>query len=150
MNDTFTLIFLFIAWMLLDIIGLVTLIKPVSNPKDINFTIKLKSFLTGKHSLISIIIKAIGFILLIISFYIPWYYHLFGIIGGGFQIQFLYFIDASNFRAIFFVFIYYAYLLGLILIFVKFSMKKKNSHSCIFRITRGNIYNPRYYTYILS
>jgi len=125
MSDTTDLIFIFLAWMLLDLISLMTFKKPVKEPRNWKKRIQLKSIITKKHLIISLVIEIIGVILVIYSFFIPWYYYLFLHIGNGYHFQKLYFIEAESLYGIFTILLYYSYLIGLVILFVKISFKKK-------------------------
>ena len=135
MSDTTDLIVVFLAWMLLDLISLITFKKPVKEPRNWKNRIQLKSIITKKHSLISLVIEITGIIFVIYSFSIPWYYHLFRYIGGGGNhFQKLYFIEAINLQDIFLVLLYYSYLIGLVILFVKISIKKKIKNLVLFEL----------------
>jgi hypothetical protein len=125
MSDTTDLIFIFLAWMLLDLISLITFKKPVKEPRNWKKRIQLKSIITKKHLILSLVIEIIGVIFVIYSFSIPWYYHLFRYVGGGYHFQKLYFIEADSLYGIFTILLYYSYLIGLAILFVKISFKKK-------------------------
>ena len=125
MSDITDLIFVFLAWMLLDLISLITFKKPVKEPRNWKKRIQLKSIITKKHLILSLVIEIIGVIFVIYSFSIPWYYHLFRYIGGGYHFQKLYFIEADSLYGIFTILLYYSYLIGLVILFVKISFKKK-------------------------
>ena len=125
MSDTTHLIFVFLAWMLLDLISLITFKKPVKEPRNWKKRIQLKSIITKKHSMISLVIEITGVILVIYSFSIPWYYYLFRYCGDGYHFEKLYFIEADNLYGIFTILLYYSYLIGLVILFVKISFKKK-------------------------
>ena len=125
MNNPLDLLFLFFYWMLIDLIGLITFIKPVNEPRQwINRT-KFKSFMRSKYSLISLGIELIGIILFISSFNVPWYYQEFIDINFGGFIRYFYIKDLLSLENLLTDFLFYAYLLGLTLLFVKISVSKK-------------------------
>ena len=125
MSDITDLIFVFLAWMLLDLISLITFKKPVKEPRNWKKRIQLKSIITKKHLIIFLVIEITATIFVIYSFSIPWYYHLFRYVGGGYHFQKLYFIEADSLYGIFTILLYYSYLIGLVILFVKISFKKK-------------------------
>ena len=125
MSDTTDLIFVFLAWMLLDLISLITFKKPVKEPRNWKKRIQLKSIITNKRSLIFLVMEITGIIFVIYSFSIPWYYCVsmgFGFIPYSHE---YYFIEASLLYDIFSILLYYSYLIGLVILFAKISMKKK-------------------------
>ncbi len=132
MSDTLDLVHLFLGWLLLDLIGLITFIKPVDRTTNWKNGMNFRSFIPKKHVLFSIVTELIGIILLVISFSIPWYYHLFGVN----HFQYLYFIEAVNLDGIFIIYLYYAYLIGLCLLFLKISIKQKLQIRYLIEVTQ--------------
>lgn len=124
MNDILDLVFLFFGLMLLDLICLITFIKPVKKSVDLKKRIDyFKSVLFKKYSLISLFIELIGIILLIYSFSIPWYYHLYR--GWINETRYFYIKEAVDLDKLLIFLLYYAYFMGLFLLFVKISTKRK-------------------------
>ncbi len=124
MSDTTDLIFVFLAWMLLDLISLITFKKPVKEPRNWKKRIQLKSIITKKH-LIFLVMEITGIIFVIYSFSIPWYYWVSMGFGDIPYLHEYYFIEASLLHDIFSILLYYSYLIGLVILFAKISMKKK-------------------------
>ena len=125
MSDTTDLIFIFLAWMLLDLISLISFKKPVKEPRNWKKKIQLKSIITKKHSLISLVIEITGMICVIYSFSIAWYYQLYRDNWWGSHSHTFYLIDAFRLHEIFSILVYYSYLVGLVILFGKISFKKK-------------------------
>ena len=125
MSDTTDLIFIFLAWMLLDLISLITFKKPVKEPRNWKKRIQLKSIITKKHLIISLVIEITGIIFVIYSFSIPWYYQLYRDNWWESHSHTFYLIDAFRLREIFSILVYYSYLVGLVILFGKISFKKR-------------------------
>lgn len=125
MSDKTDLILVFLAWMLLDLIGLITFKKPVKEPRNWKNRIRLRSIITKKHSLIFLVIEITGIIFVIYSFSIPWYYRSSEGLGWIAIFHEYYFIEAESLHDIFSILLYYSYLIGLVILFVKISIKKK-------------------------
>lgn len=124
MNDLINLIVLLSFLLILDFFGLITLIKPISIPRDWKALFKFKSLLKNKKILISITLMSFGIILLINSFFFPWYYwHLIGWVVT--PIRNFYIIDAKNLEDLLSTLIYSMYYIGLIILFTKITKKKK-------------------------
>ena len=73
MSDTNDLILIFLLWISLDLISLMTFKKPARELRNWKKKIQFMSVTTKKHSLISLVIEISGIILVIYSFSIPWY-----------------------------------------------------------------------------
>ena len=115
MNDPRDLLFVFFYWMLMDLIGLITFIKPVNEPRLWINRNTFKSFISSKYSLFSLGTELIGIILLIYSFNVPWYYQEFIDMNFGGFIRYFYIKDLLNLEN----------LLANFLLFVKIFVSKK-------------------------
>lgn len=102
--------------------------KIVKERKKWKFWSQLKAIIAKKHLLITLVIESIGIILVIISFFIPWYYHIYNGFGWIRLFHEYYFIEAVHLYEIFSILLYYPYLIGLGLLFGKISLKKKISN----------------------
>ena len=124
-NVNTSLLFLLFGWLLLDFLGLLTLIEPVRDQISRKNRLNLKSFMQRKYILLLITLELIGLILLISSFSLRWYYHRYTGMYVVNHLRYFYLKDAINLDSLLTFFISYAYLIGLILIFIKITMKKK-------------------------
>ncbi len=120
-----TLFHHFLGWLLLDLIGLITFIKPFNEPKRWLNRIAFKSFMRKKYLLLSLSTELIGIILLISSFSVPWSYQLYVDINSGKFTRHFYANQAINLEALLNLLLFYVYYLGLALIFVKISVNLK-------------------------
>ena len=110
MDDVIYFLFYLILWMLINSLGLISFSKPFNLR---NWIVKGIS----KYKVFSIIIEIIGFIMIIVSFNFPWYFHrLSGWIEG---VRYIYISEATNLNQIFITSIYLMYLLGIIIILAK-------------------------------
>lgn len=115
----------FFFWMILDLIGLITFIKLVNEPRKPIIKIALKSFIRNEYLILSLSIELIGFITLLYSFSIPWYYNIYLDWGRGEFIRYDYAKDVINLEVLQEVFLFYTYYLSLVMIFAKIAINLK-------------------------
>ncbi|MFW9969392.1 MAG: hypothetical protein ACFFDF_04265 [Candidatus Odinarchaeota archaeon] len=130
-NAFLNLVSLFLGFLFLDIIGLFSFLKLPNKLKLDNFSPEIKSVLNKKYYSFSIFTEIVGLVILITSFYLPWYYYL---PGDGYLRQNLYLLDAANSLEIINILIYYTYIIGLILIFIKVSIRRNLNSLNIFEL----------------
>ncbi|NVM16856.1 MAG: hypothetical protein HWN80_04015 [Candidatus Lokiarchaeota archaeon] len=135
MSDTTDLIFVFLLWISLDLISLMTFKKPARESRNWKNKIQFMSVATKKHRLLSLVIEISGIILVIYSFSIPWYFHSYrDYFIGETRIFMFHLIDADFLHEIFSILLYYPYLIGLVILFSKICLKNKIRNLLLFEI----------------
>ncbi len=134
MNDTTDLILVFLVLMLLDLFSLITFKKPFKEPREWKYKIRFKTIINNKLALIFPVIEITGAIFVIVSFFIPWYYHIHSGFGWFRQFREFYLIEADRLQDIFSILLYYSYLIGLVIIFAKITIKKKTKSRVLLEI----------------
>lgn len=123
-------IIVIIGFFSIDLIGIFSLMKPIHISR-FKFKLKtIKSILTNKYSLVSLFTELGGLGVLISSFFLPWYFqHLIGWpIGHIFHYYYL-FRDLVFIHYMLNFLLYYAYIIALLILFVRFSSNIKiNGH----------------------
>ena len=142
MSDTTDLISVFLALILLDLFSLITFKKPAKEPRDWKNKIRLKSIISKKQALLFPVVEITGVIFVIVSFFIPWFYHIYSGFGWYRQFREFYFIEADGLHDIFSILLYYSYLIGLVLIFAKIAIKKKMKSRILLEIGEAILVFP--------
>lgn len=125
MSDLDDLVFLYHGWMFLNLLGLISFLKLRSRKVDWKPKVWLEYIVSRWQLIFSIILGLMGFILVGVSFSLPWYYHLLRSISGGYYYIYLDFIHARKLEGLFTNYFFYAYFVSLSLLFVKISVKGK-------------------------